>query len=818
MTELTPVPPDATHSESPKSGLVRCVHLCGAAFTLPDGQLDTAVEQAVGELLQSPLATFSKVTPNSVSGFSAPVLPVSDASSITAAATHDDQALGYLTVSGRAGGYGDGERVLLDSVARLVGWLLHARAEQKARNAEVERHTSRLRQQVEILDHVQESVIIMDLAGFITGWNKGAERLFGYTANETIGRHVLFLYADEDADDSSFDDVFLEHGGREMEVRRKKKNGDVFWASLLLSVLRDQDGQPSGLIGYLSDITERRQAAEHMRLHTRIFDQSEEAIMITDANERIVSVNPAFCRITGYSEAEALGETPRKFRSGRHDAAFYTAMWDELKRSGHWQGEMWDRRKDGEIFPKWISIGSVRNPDGQITHYFSIFSDITDRKRAEGRIHHLAYYDALTGLPNRTLFHRLLDQALTEARRLSLHGAVLFIDLNRFKPINDTLGHGVGDHVLQEVANRFRATVRGADVVSRLGGDEFVVGLFDVAQRERAATVAQKLLAALDAPIVTDGMELKVSAAIGITTYPDDGFDTETLLRLADIAMYRAKETGPDAFVFYSQDMNQRAMDRLNLEAHLRRGIDRNELVLYYQPKVSIPSGCIVGAEALIRWMHPERGMVPPGEFIPVAEETGLIVQISAWVIEEACRQARRWKDAGFAPMRIAVNLSARDFSPGLPARVTELLVRHGIGPEWLELEITESMLMNNTEKVIAMMDDIAALGVALSLDDFGTGYSSLSYLKRFPIDTLKIDRSFVINIPRDGSDCAIAGAIVSMAKQLKHMVIAEGVESTDQLTFLRGLGCDEIQGYLFSPPVPVAKFENFLRDNKRLE
>lgn len=799
---------EPTANDDVEGGLARCIGLCSAAFSLPAEQLEPAIASAVAELLDSPQAYFVTVPP----------APTTDPDrQLTAIANHDGQPHGFLTVGGRPGGYGPTQRILLDSIARLVGWLLHSRAEQSERNAEIERKVNHLRQQAQILEHVQESVIAMDLAGFITGWNKGAERIFGYTAEEAIGRNVLFLYADEDEDDSSFEDVFLEHGGRELEVRRKKKNGEIFWASLQLSLLRDETRQPVGLIGYLSDITERRATAEQMRLHTRIFDHSEEAIMITDAQERIVSVNPAFCRITGYSEAEAIGETPRKFRSGRHDAAFYAEMWNELKTNGHWQGELWDRRKNGEIYPKWISIGSVRDNEGQVSNYFSIFSDITDRKRAEGRIHHLAYYDALTSLPNRTLFHRLLDQALTEAQRLHQHGAVLFVDLNRFKPINDTLGHGVGDQVLQEVANRFRATVRGVDVVSRLGGDEFVIGLFDVAQRERAATVAQKLLATLDSPIVIDGLDLKVGAAIGISTYPDDGNDTETLLRLADIAMYRAKETGPDAFVFYSQDMNQRAMDRLNLEAHLRRGIERNELVLFYQPKVSIAKGGIIGAEALIRWRHPERGMVPPGEFIPVAEETGLIVQISAWVLDEACRQARCWQDAGLAPMRIAVNLSARDFSTGLPARIAELLERHGIGAEWLELEITESMLMNNTEKVIAMMDEVAALGVALSLDDFGTGYSSLSYLKRFPIDTLKIDRSFIINIPEDGNDCAIAGAIVSMAKQLKHAVIAEGVESEDQLTFLRSLGCDEIQGYLFSAPVMAEKFETMVREGKRL-
>ena len=669
----------------------------------------------------------------------------------------------------------------------------------------------------QILDHMQESVITLDLAGFITSWNGGAERLFGYSADEAIGRNILFLYADEDEDDSSFEDAFMGQGGREMEVRRKKKNGDIFWASLQLSLLRDEHGDPTGLIGFLTDITERRHVADSMRLHARIFEHSEEAIMITDAEERILSVNSAFCRITGYSPEEAIGETPRKFSSGRHDAAFFTALWEDLKNAGHWQGELWDRRKDGEIYPKWISIGSVKAAEGNVSHYFSIFSDITDRKRAEGRIHHLAFYDALTNLPNRTLFNRLLEQALSESKRLDIHGAILFIDLNRFKPINDTLGHGIGDQVLQEVANRFRTALRGSDVVSRVGGDEFVVGLFDVGKRERAATAAQKLLSALDVPIVVDGMELRVGAAIGISIYPDDGGDTETLLRLADIAMYRAKKNGPDAYVFYSQDMNQRAKDRLSLESQLRRGVERGEMLLYYQPKVSIPTGKIIGAEALVRWKHPERGMVPPGDFIPIAEETGLIVQISAWVLEEACRQAKQWKDEGLPVVRIAINLSARDFSPGLSKRVSELLAHHGIGPEWIELEITEGMLMNNTDKVIAMMDELSALGVFLSLDDFGTGYSSLSYLKRFPIHTLKIDRSFIINIPTDEDDCAIAGAIIGMSKQLKHMVIAEGVESVEQLEFLDSLGCDEIQGYLFSPPVAVDKFETMVREGKSL-
>ena len=680
-----------------------------------------------------------------------------------------------------------------------------------------DRELEELRQQAQILQQINESVISMDLAGFITGWNTSAERLFGYSAEEAIGRNVLFLYADENEEDTSFEDVFLDRGGREMEVRRRKKNGEVFWASLQLSLLKDETGQPNGLIGFLSDITERRNSAEQLRLHARIFEQSEEAILITDAQERIIAVNPAFTRITGYSAEEAIGATPRKFRSGRHDAAFFEKMWASLRESGYWQGEIWDRRKDGEIYPKWLSIGSVPDATGEVTHYFSIFSDITDRKRAEGRINHLAYFDALTGLANRVQFNRLAEQALSESKRKGGVGALLFIDLNRFKPINDTLGHTVGDKVLQETANRFRACLRGADVVCRLGGDEFAVGLFEIASREHAANVAQKLLAAMDDPILVGGRELKLGAAIGISVYPEDGLDTETLLRQADIAMYRAKQTGPDGFAFFSEDMNQRAIDRLNLEADLRRAIERDELMLYYQPKVRISDGVIIGAEALVRWRHPERGLVPPGEFVPVAEESGLIVHISNWVLEAACRQIRLWTDADFPTMHIAVNLSARDFSADLPTRVQQLLTRHGIAAEWLELEITEGMLMHHTDTVIAMMDEITGLGVALSLDDFGTGYSSLSYLKRFPINTLKIDRSFVVGIPDDVNDCAIAGAIVGMSKQLKHKVIAEGVESAEQLAFLKSLGCDEIQGYLFSPPVPAEKFAAMVHEGKRL-
>ena len=677
----------------------------------------------------------------------------------------------------------------------------------------------RLATQEQILDQIHESVITMDLGGFITGWNKGAEGLFGYSAEEAVGKHILFLYADPDADDDSegFHDAFLESGGRELEVRRRRKSGEIFWASLQLSLIRDENGDPAGLIGYLSDITNRIEAERTMRLQSRIFEQSEESIMITDADRRILSVNPAFNQITGYAEEEALGRTPVFLRSSRHPVEFYDQIWTRVDQEGGWHGEIWTRRKSGEDFPSWASISLVRNRDGQVSYYFSIFTDITERKAAEERIHYLAYYDSLTGLPNRALLYKLVDQALVEARRNRLHGALLFVDLNRFKPINDSLGHGVGDHLLQLIAERLRVAVRNEDVVARLGGDEFVVALFDIARREHAAIVAQKLIAALDPPFLVGEHELKVGAAIGVSVYPRDGNDTESLLRMADIAMYRAKESGQDTYAFYSHEMNQRALERLKIESGLRQALENDELLLHYQPKVDIASGRIVGAEALVRWNHPERGLIPPDEFVPIAEESGLIVRLSAWVLEAALCQAQRWHKSAVPPFKVAVNLSARDFSPDLADRVRVLLADHAVPPEWIELEITEGMLTHSSEDVIAMMDTLAALGVTLALDDFGTGYSSLSYLKRFPIDTLKIDRSFVTGIPHDGNDCAIAGAIVSMAQRLGHRVIAEGVETREQLEFLGNLGCDEIQGYFFSPPVPADKFEAMVRAGKTL-
>ena len=655
--------------------------VCDAVLTRRGDDLYNELGRIAGALLASPHCAFipeGVLHPHMVEG------------ALLQEVRADGVCFGRYEVAGRA--YSVDDLRQLEALAGLTGTLMqvHSLAQRTTHAyAQVE---AQLAHQSQILDQIHESVLTMDRMGYITSWNKGAERLFGYTALEAVGRNILFLYADDDQD---FQDAFAEQGGRMMEVRRRKKSGEIFWASLSLSPLCDLEDRPTGLIAYLTDITER--------------------------------------------------------------------------------------------------------------------------KLAEERLHHLAYYQELTGLPNRTLFGRLVDQALMVAQRNESTACVLYLDLNRFKLINGTLGRRVGDDLLRLVAERLRNALRDEDVVAHLSGDEFAVGLFDIRQHFEATTVAQKLQSALEAPFLVQGHDLRVGASIGISVYPQDGQDAETLLRMADIAMERAKEhaENPDRSVaFYRLDMNEGMQQRMLIESGLRHALGNGELILHYQPKFEIGSSRLVGAEALVRWKHPVRGMVPPIEFIPLAESTGLIVQVGEWVLEQACAQAAIWQRAGLPPFRLAVNVSAREFTPSLPGRVAETLRRYRLDPHWLELEITESTLMHDIEHVIAIMDRISALGVALSLDDFGTGYSSLSYLKRFPIDTLKIDRSFTTGIPQDPSDCAIASTIIGMGRKLGHRVIAEGVETLEQLEFLRQAGCDEVQGYLYGKPLPAYEFEKSLREN----
>jgi diguanylate cyclase (GGDEF)-like protein/PAS domain S-box-containing protein len=657
----------------------------------------------------------------------------------------------------------------------------------------------------------------MDLGGYITGWNKGAEQQFGYTAGEAIGKNILFLYADENDDEGELlHEAFLEHGSREMVVRRRKKSGEVFWASLSLSLSHDAQGRPTALLGYLVDITERLKAEEELRLQAAIFEYSDEGIIVTDTSRRILSVNRAFTKITGYEAREVIGQTPSILKSGLHDPAFYEEMDTSIAGNGLWIGELWNRRKNGENFPAWMSISGVHNREGAVTHYFALFSDLTERKNAEQQIYRLAYYDPLTGLPNRARLHTLLRQALVESQRAKSRGAILFVDLNRFKQINDSLGHRQGDALLKEVARRLAGCLRGEDIVARIGSDEFVVSLMGIARHEDASLVAQKLLDSLSRPITAGTHELQISASIGISVYPDDGDDAETLIKNADLAMDRAKQgEAHESYLFFSHDMNKRALERLSMENNLRRAMERNELLLYYQPQLNAQTGRMIGAEVLLRWNHAENGMISPATFIPLAEETGLIVPIGQWVLETVCARNREWQLAGLPVVKLAVNISAKQFRPDLPRTVAEILAHHALDARFLELEITESMIMQNAEGVIVMMDEFQLLGISLSLDDFGTGYSSLSYLKRFSIDKLKIDQSFVRGVTHDADDAAITRAIISLAKNLGLRVIAEGVETAEQLAFVQSAGCEEIQGYYYSRPLPEQEFIEFLRSAK---
>ncbi|WUR11610.1 EAL domain-containing protein [[Empedobacter] haloabium] len=661
-----------------------------------------------------------------------------------------------------------------------------------------------------------EASLQLDLAGYVTAWDAGAERLFGYPAAEAIGQHVLFLYADDD-EAGNIAELFPEPGGAGQTVRRRTRSGDVINVRLMAAVARDAAGEAAGVHVRLAQAGSAAPPPEQSNLHARILEDSDQGVLITDAHERIVSVNGAFTRITGYTAEEALGQTPDLLRSGVHDADLRAQVRAAMQGAGAWRGEIVGKRKNGELFPQSVTISAVRDAAGRISHTFSLFSDISSHKDAEARMQRMANYDALTGLPNKGLLLQLLAQAMAEARRAREHGALLVVEVARLGAITDTLGHEVGNALLIEIARLLRARLREGDLLARLDGGKFAIGLLHIEKREHAALVAKKLVEALTAPIAVGTHSLQVGAHVGIAVYPEDAADADALLRGADVAAARAGHSVEPALLFFSEEMNQRAKEHLRIESELRDALANNELMLYYQPKVSLRSGRIVGAEALLRWRHPVRGLVSPGVFIPVAEETGLITELGNWVVNEACRQIRQWRDANVIMPPVAVNLSARQFDRGLPQRMAAVLERYQVHPEQLMLEITESLLVRGADTVIAIMNELVAMGLALALDDFGTGYSSLAYLKKFPISTLKIDRAFVVGLPHEENDCAIARAIVTMAQQLRQEIVAEGVETLDQMNFLRELGCDQLQGYLFSQPVPAPDFERMLREGKRL-
>lgn len=586
--------------------------------------------------------------------------------------------------------------------------------------------------------------------------------------------------------------------------RQQRRDGSFVDADVTARLLDFEDGHGELIISH--EPSPGRAAARQFTLSVELFEASTQAITITDADAKIIAVNPAFTTITGYEAAEVIGRNSNVLSSGRQDKAFYESMWNAILSKGHWQGELWDRRKSGEVFPVWLTVSTVRNSHGEILQYMAMFSDVSDRKAAEAQIEYLAHYDQLTGLANRALLQERFALLISQAQRHRRRVGVLFLDLDRFKKVNDTLGHSAGDAVLQETARRLRACLRQADFVARQGGDEFIVLINDVDVIQDAAHVAQKIIEAMARRFELQGHAIHISPSIGISVYPDDGSDIETLLKNADVAMYQAKSAGRNNYQFFTHEMNETALVHLAFEHSLRRALDNGEFLLQYQPQVAMANRCMTGVEALVRWHHPETGIAAPGQFVPIAEESGLIVPIGAWILREVCTQAVSWRNAFGRSLRVSVNVSPLQFRQrDFVDLVSDVLQDTGIDPGTLELEFTEAALMHDADAVVVKLRTLRDAGVRLSIDDFGTGYSCLSYLKRFPIDRLKIDQSFVQDIGRDRGAEAVIEAIVGTAHSLRIGTLAVGVETEEQSAFLCALGCEDAQGYLFSLPLEAA-------------
>ncbi|WP_236185832.1 sensor domain-containing protein [Pseudomonas juntendi] len=582
---------------------------------------------------------------------------------------------------------------------------------------------------------------------------------------------------------------------------------------LRLVLVWDDDQRFEGVLGVGRDISQQRRAEKDLRMAATVFEHSTSATLITDPAGYIVQANEAFSRVSGYAVSDVLDQLPSMLTVDEQQESHLRYVVKQLHQRGSWEGEVWLKRRDGDHYPAWVGITAVLDDEGDLASYVCFFTDISERKASEQRIHRLAYYDALTHLPNRTLFQDRLYNALQQAERQKAWVVLMFLDLDRFKPINDSLGHAAGDRMLKDMALRLLACVDDDDTVARMGGDEFTLLLQPRATREmalnRAIHVAENILASLVRPFVLENREFFVTASIGIALSPQDGSELSQLMKNADTAMYHAKERGKNNFQFYQAEMNASALERLELESDLRHAMEQNEFILYYQPQFSGDGKRLTGAEALLRWRHPTRGLVPPGDFIPVIEELGLVVDVGDWVLREASRQLKAWHKAKVRVPKVSVNISARQFSDGqLGTRIATILEECGLPPACLELELTESILMREVNEALQILASLKNLGLSIAVDDFGTGYSSLNYLKQFPIDVLKIDRTFVDGLPEGEQDAQIARAIIAMAHSLNLAVIAEGVETHEQLEFLREHGCDEVQGYLFGRPMPAHQFE----------
>ncbi|WP_316978586.1 GGDEF/EAL domain-containing response regulator [Shumkonia mesophila] len=691
--------------------------------------------------------------------------------------------------------------------------------------AATDQHARDLRQSEEklrnVIDTVPALVRASDADGHCVYLNSYHKTVLAFDATRAIGQPLGILFDEAYGRRHRDLEIQIFETGRTppgFEERLVDRHGISRQFLTTKAPLCDETGATTLVVTVSLDITERARAEENVRKLSMAVEQSPASVLITNTAGEIEYVNAKFTEVTGYRPEEVIGRNPRMLRSSYTPAETHRAMWETIKAGGEWRGEFYNKKKNGELYWEFASVSPIKDAGGEVTHYLAVKEDITVRKKYEEQVLRQANYDDVTRLPNRVLALDRLSQALARAHRQKSMVGLLFIDLDRFKVVNDTLGHSVGDRLLKEVGQRLSQCTREGDTVARLGGDEFTVVLPDISAPKHAEVVAEKILEVFAQPIVIDGQELFTTASIGITLYPLDAHDPHALMRNADAAMYQAKELGRNRAQFFTRELNEQAMERVRIETHLRHALERDEMTLHYQPIVDLKSGRLVGAEALLRWHNEELGNVPPGQFIPMAEDTGQINIIGAWVIKAACRQAAEWRRAGAPPIRISANVSSRQFrGPTLIDAVTRALSDTGLPADDLDLEITEGLLMEDLPETTAAFERLTAMGVRFSVDDFGTGFSSLSYLKRFPVTSLKIDRSFIEDVTDDADHAALVGAIITMAHSLKLLVVAEGVETPEQMAFVKENGCDFVQGYFVGKPMPADVFWQLLKEQTRL-
>ncbi|HKB60181.1 MAG TPA: EAL domain-containing protein [Gallionellaceae bacterium] len=632
-----------------------------------------------------------------------------------------------------------------------------------------------------------------------------ASEVIGKTSAEVCPQWMMEGFRDDDQ-------AIMASGRQTLTELHTPGGGEHQWLEVYRNPITDAQGKLLGIAGYVLDITARRKSEEQMRLTAKIFEKSHDSIIITETDGTIISVNPAFTRITGYTPEEVIGKNPRILNSGKQRTELYTDMWASLLRDGYWEGEVWNRRKNGAHYAGRLAISALRDESGRVTHYVGVTSDITEFKLAQDRVRHLAYYDQLTGLPNGGLMRDRVNQLIASSQRDRREFALLIIDIDNFKNINDSLGHHVGDLILQTLASRLKGVVREMDMVARMGGDEFVLVVPEVGA-EGAKQVARKVIGHVTNTIGIGLHKISMTASVGIGVFPKDGSDVESIIKNAELALYQAKGKGKNDFAFFTEKLNVLALERLRLENDLRNALLNEELVLYYQPQISMKTRRVVGLEALVRWPHASLNMIPPDQFIPIAEDSDLIIQLGEWSIHEACRQMRQWQRAGLMALPVAVNVSARQMRhESFFDSVESALRKTGLDARYLELELTERAVMTDVDNAVEVMNRVGGMGVSFSVDDFGTGHSSLAYLKHLPIKKLKIDKTFVQDIAAEENDREISNTIIQLAHGLHLTVVAEGVETQQQMSILMGQGCDIAQGYLFSRPLPTLEIAAYLR------